>query len=73
MSLKVEQILDNFFFTESGPEIYTTGARLVPMVIKNGDENRYVWVVSEFVDDSYDQNGQHCSPNLYAFSEKKLL
>ena len=32
MSLKVEQILNDFtFFTEDGPQLYTTGACLVPL------------------------------------------
>ena len=38
MSLIIEQRLDNFFFTESGPQIYTTGAKLIPMVIKKGNK-----------------------------------
>ena len=33
MSLKIEQRLDNHFFTEIKPRLYTTGAYLVPMEI----------------------------------------
>ncbi|MDI6767602.1 MAG: hypothetical protein QME52_12340 [Bacteroidota bacterium] len=40
MSLKVEQRLDDFFFTESNPKIYTTGAHLVPMEIRRGKKIR---------------------------------
>ena len=55
MSLRIEQRLDNEFFTETGPRIYTTGAHIVPMKIKIGQNTRYVWVVDEFKDDSYDE------------------
>ncbi|MFO0793266.1 MAG: hypothetical protein U0586_04300 [Candidatus Brocadiaceae bacterium] len=72
MSLKIEQKLDNAFFTEIGPRIYTTGAYIVPMKIKIGQKQRYVWVVDEFGDDSY-LDGEHCNPVLYANNLKNLL
>ena len=65
MSLKVEQILDDFSFSKSEPRIYTTGAHLVPMIIKEGTKQRYVWVVEEFDGCSY-QDGILCSPRVYA-------
>lgn len=72
MSLKVEQILDNFFFAEAGPRIYTTGAYLVPMRITKGEDERYVWVVGEFDDDSY-YDGELCSPRVYADHPRNLM
>lgn len=72
MSLKVEQRLDDFFFTESSPKIYTTGAHLVPIELLHGRKKMYVWVVDEFDDDTY-FNGDICSPNLYANTIENLL
>lgn len=72
MSLKIEQKLDNFFFAEEKPIAYTTGARLVPMKIMKGKEERYVWVVCEFDDDTY-LDGKSCSPELYASSIQNLF
>jgi hypothetical protein len=72
MSLKVEQRLDDFFFTESEPKIYTTGAHLVPMEIRRGKKIRYVWVVDQFDDDTY-IDGDLCSPNVYANIKANLL
>lgn len=72
MSLNAEQRLDEFFFTESNPRIYTTGAHLVPLELSDGPKKRYIWVVDEFGDDSY-HKGNLCSPNVYANSIKNLL
>lgn len=72
MSLKVEQILDNFFFSEAEPKVYTTGAFLVPMKIMKGKQERYVWVVWEFDDDSY-LDGEACTTAVYADSLANLI
>lgn len=72
MSLKAEQILDNFFFSELQPKIYTTGAFLVPVKIMKGKTERYVWVVYEFDDDSY-LDGDLCSPTIYSDKLKNLI
>ena len=72
MSLRIEQRLDNAFFTETGTRIYTTGDHIVPMKIKIGQKQRYVWVVDEFDDDSY-LDGKYCNPVVYANSSKNLL
>lgn len=72
MSLKVEQILDNFFFTENEPKIYTTGAYLVPMKIKMHEKERFVWVAWEFNDNSY-FNDELCSPNIYSDKLETLI
>ncbi|HYH85409.1 MAG TPA: hypothetical protein VEX60_07995 [Pyrinomonadaceae bacterium] len=53
MSLKVEQILDGTSFAKRAPRIYTTGAFLVPMKVKSREKERFVWVVSDFNDDTY--------------------
>ncbi len=47
MSLRIEQKLGNYSFTEAVPRIYTTGAYLVPMSIIVNGEPRYIWVVDE--------------------------
>jgi hypothetical protein len=65
MSLKVEQFLDNSFFTESEPRLFTTGAYLVPMRITNDGKERFVWIVDEFKDDTY-LDGELCTPNVYS-------
>ncbi len=72
MSLKIEQILDNFFFSEAEPKIYTTGAFLVPMKIMKGEEERYIWVVWEFDDDPY-LDVESCRANVYADSLANLI
>jgi hypothetical protein len=72
MSLKAEQILDDTSFAKREPRIYTTGAFLVPMKVKSGDKERFVWVVSDFNDDTY-LDGELCSPVVYASSMEKML
>ncbi|MDI6766657.1 MAG: hypothetical protein QME52_07535 [Bacteroidota bacterium] len=72
MSLKVEQRLDNFFFTEAIPRIYTTGAYLVPMEIIKGGKKRLIWVVDQFQDDTFTKDGP-CSPKVYAFDKQELI
>ncbi|MBU0569014.1 hypothetical protein KJ693_11985 [bacterium] len=73
MSLKIEQKLDENTFAESKPRIFTTGAFLVPLeIIKNGIK-RYVWVVDEFIENTYNDNGIICLPNLYTHSKDYLL
>ncbi|MCR4293791.1 MAG: hypothetical protein NUV76_13070 [Candidatus Kuenenia sp.] len=69
MSLKIEQRFDDVFFTEIEPRIYTTGAHIVPMKIRIGQKQRYVWVVDEFDDESY-LEGKYCNPVVYANSLK---
>ncbi len=74
MSLKVEQMLDDFTFADDEPRIFTTGAYLLPLEIKNGNETRYVWIVDEFHDDTYIcGEGEFCSPNIYANNIENLL
>jgi len=72
MSIKVRQRLDDFFFTECVPRIYTTGAHLVPIEIRTGKKVRYVWIVDGFDDDTY-VDGDLCSPNVYANRIENLL
>ena len=72
MNLKIKQRLNGNTFTESEPRIYTTGAFLVPMeVVRNGIK-KYVWIVDEFGDDTYDDDGI-CSPNVCTDSKGNLL
>ena len=65
MSLKTEQFLDNSFFTESEPRIYTTGVYLVPMRITTDGKERFVWIADEFNDDTY-LDSELCTPNVYS-------
>ena len=73
MSSKIEQILDGHTFTESEPRIFSTGVFLVPMEVIINGKAKYVWVVDEFADDTYDDDGDFCSPNIYANSKDCLL
>ncbi len=72
MSLKIEQCLDELEFAEREPRIYTTGAFLVPMKIKIGTKERFVWVVDAFNDETY-LHGELCDPAIYANNSKNLL
>ena len=72
MSLKTEQFLDESFFTESEPRIYTTGAYLVPMKIKTDGKERFVWIADEFNDDTY-FDGELCTPNVYSDDFNKMI
>lgn len=72
MSLKIQQRLNNTFFTEAEPRVYTTGAHIVPMLITIGKKQRYVWIVDEFGDDSY-LDGKCCNPAVFADNPRRLL
>ena len=72
MSLKTEQFLDDSFFTEAEPRIYTTGAYLVPMKIKVEGKERFVWTVDEFKDDTY-LDGETCAPFVYSDNLEYLI
>lgn len=73
MSLKVELLLeDDTGLTKREPRIYTTGAFLVPMRVRIGDKERFLWVVENFNDDTY-WNGRTCNPMLYANELQDLL
>ena len=55
------------------PIIFTTGAHLQPMKVKNDDGKEYwVWAVSEFVDDSF-KDGEVYNPKEIAESFAELL
>ena len=73
MSLSIEQKLESYIFTDSQPIIYTTGAYLVPMKIKYKDKTKYVWVVEEFYDDTFDKNGKICTPNLLVTRKQSII
>jgi hypothetical protein len=74
MSLRIEQKLDDFYFTESEPRIYTTGAYLVPMKVKISNKEGYVWVLDEFVDDTFIcLTGKDCSPAVLAKSKEEIF
>ncbi|MGH7952684.1 MAG: hypothetical protein ACREFE_12320, partial [Limisphaerales bacterium] len=70
--LSDEELLDNVCLAETQPEIYTSGAFLVPMKVRKGRKIRYVWVVSEFADDST-LDGRFCRPSLYTNRKGKLF
>jgi len=73
MSLKIEQRLKNYFFTEEKPKVYATGVFLVPMEVTIEGEKQYVWVVDEFNDDTYDEDGKICSPAICTTQIKNLI
>ena len=72
MSLKIEQILSNFQFTERQPRIYSTGVYLVPMKIQVNKTSKFIWVADEFNDDTFDKEGNIISANVIADSIKDL-
>lgn len=72
MSLLTEQKIINTEFTEREPEIFTTGAKLIPVKVDINGIVKYVWVVKEFTDDSY-LNGENCSPYVIADCPEKLI
>lgn len=57
MSLKIEQKLSRFQFSEKKPAVYATGVSLIPMKIEVNGVEKYVWVADEFKDDSFDLEG----------------
>jgi hypothetical protein len=73
MSLKIEQKLKNSFFTEEKPRVYTTGAFLMPMEVTIEGEKQYIWVVNEFNDDTYGEDGKICSPVICTTQKKNLI
>ena len=73
MSLKIEQRLDGESFTELEPRIYSTGVFLVPMRVTLKNKKRFIWVVDEFEDDTFDQNGLMCEPKIYSDDIERLL
>ena len=73
MSLKIEERLNNNTITERVFSCYTTGAKVTPLKITQNGEIRYVWVVDEFVEDTFDENGKTCSPNIYSTDVTGLL
>jgi len=72
MSLKIEQILSNFQFTERQPRINSTGVYLVPMKIQVNKTSKFIWVADEFNDDTFDNEGNIISANVIADSIKDL-
>ena len=72
MSLRIEQKLVETEITESKPVIYTTGARLVPMKVQIRGQENYIWVVDEFLNDTYfDDN--NISPHVFSDSINGLI
>lgn len=71
----IEQKLLGHQITESEPAIYSTGVYLVPMKVMINNSNKYLWVASEFNDDSYiiGDTVQACSPKIIADKLKMLL
>lgn len=53
MSLKTEQKLFGFHFTERKPKIYSTGVYLVPVKIEVNGYTKWAWIADEFEDDTY--------------------
>lgn len=55
------------------PQIYTTGAYLRPLQVKNTDgEEFWIWTVEQFEDDTY-KSGNIYNPNIIANSLEQLI
>lgn len=67
----IEQILQGEVITESRPVIYTSGAYFVPMKVSINNQDKYVWVVSQFNDDTY-LEGNICSPIVLTNNSSEL-
>lgn len=58
---------------DSEPLIHTTGAFLKPMKVTDSEnKEHWVWIVSEFTDDSF-LNGEVYNPKEFSKSKKELL
>lgn len=73
MSLKTELRLENYTFVDFEPSIYTTGAKLIPLLVYVKDKKRYVWIVEEFNDDTYSNDGNVCHPYVLTKNKNNLL
>jgi hypothetical protein len=71
-NLTVEQSLRDCNFTEDVPRIYSTGVHLVPMKISIQGTNKYVWIVDDFNDDSFDSEGNNISPKVMSDTIEQL-
>ncbi len=62
------------YFTDTNDaKIFTTGAHLQPMKVKNENGGEYwIWTVSEFVDDSF-KDGKVFNPTETAKSLEDIL
>lgn len=60
------------FFAKSSHIAYTSGAYLVPMAVKDREEERFVWVVEDFNDETY-VDGELCSTLVYAYNIDELM
>ncbi|OGU11655.1 MAG: hypothetical protein A2X61_07195 [Ignavibacteria bacterium GWB2_35_12] len=70
--LIIDMILNGEVITDSHPQIYTTGAYLVPLKVNVNKNEKYVGVVSRFNDDSYN-DGEVCSPHIISDSVNNLI
>lgn len=72
MSLKIEQRLLGYQFTEFEPRIYATGVHLVPMKVDLNGIEQFIWVADEFNDDTY-FDGKNISPEIISNSIEKMF
>lgn len=42
------------------------------MEIVEGDKHRFIWIVDQFDDDTYKEDGL-CSPKVYAFEKDEMF
>ena len=55
------------------PILFTTGAYIQPLkVVDNVGNEKWFWVISEFVDDSF-LDGQPLNPSENGFTKQELL
>ncbi|MEY4905866.1 MAG: hypothetical protein RLZZ292_3681 [Bacteroidota bacterium] len=59
---------------DNQPIIQTNGAFLKPVKVTDSEgQEIWLWCVTEFTDDSYDQNGDIFNPKEFANSKADLL
>ena len=59
---------------ENEPIIQTNGAFLKPIKVTDSEGKEiWLWYVSEFTDDSFDENGEIFNPKEYANTKLELL
>ena len=64
----------NSLLFDGEPIIQTNGATLKPIKVTDSDGKEiWLWYVSEFTDDSFDENGDIFNPKEFATGKSELL
>jgi len=74
MPIRITPKLHEMYPVDTEPIIFTTGAYLIPMKVKVGDEVGYVWVMNEFVDDTFIcPDAKDCSPCVFSKTREGIF